>query len=90
MRKYFKGGNLFMCKFCKPEKIGDGKEIVRSLKDKQVRVGNLWNAMNLEAWILTKSDSKPKIQLSLTNQEGYDMATINIPIRYCPKCGRKL
>lgn len=45
-----------MCKFCKPEKIGDGKEIVRSLKDKQVRVGNLWNAMNLEAWILTESD----------------------------------
>ena len=46
--------------------------------------------MNLEAWILTESDSKPKIQLSLTNQDGYDMATINIPIKYCPKCGRKL
>lgn len=79
-----------MCKFCKADEIGDGKEIVRKLKDKQVRVGNIWNAMNLEAWILAGNESKPKIQLSLTDQEGYDMAMINISIKYCPKCGRKL
>lgn len=29
-------------------------------------------------------------QLVLTNSRFFDIAIINIPIKYCPECGRKL
>lgn len=79
-----------MCKFCKPDEFGDGKEVFRELKSKPVGVGCISNVMNLEAWLLADNENKPKIQLSLTDQDRYDIAYINIPIKYCPKCGRKL
>ncbi len=79
-----------MCKFCKPYEFGDGIEITKQIKSKEVRIGSVFNAMTLEAWILDVDEHKPKLQLSLTDQEGNDLVYMDIPLRYCPKCGRKL
>ena len=66
-----------MCKFCKPDEFGDGIEITKPIKSKEVRIGSVFNAMTLEAWILD-------------GEEGNDLVHMNITLRYCPKCGRKL
>lgn len=79
-----------MCKFCKPYEFGDGIEITKQIKSKEVRIGSVFNAMTLEAWILDVDEHEPKLQLSLNDQEGDDLAYMDIPLRYCPKCGRKL
>lgn len=79
-----------MCKFCKLDKFGIDDEIAQNLKSKTVGVGNFRDAMSLEAWILARDDIKPKITLTLTTKEGFDIARMDIPIAYCPKCGRKL
>lgn len=79
-----------MCKFCKPDKFGDGIEITKQIKSKEVRIGSVFNAMTLEAWILDGDEHEPKLQLSLNDQEGNDLVYMDIPLRYCPKCGRKL
>lgn len=81
-----------MCKFCKPDEFGDGIEITKWIKSKEVRIGSVFNAMMLEALILDGDEHKykPKLRLSLTCQEGDDLAYMDIPLRYCPKCGRKL
>lgn len=79
-----------MCKFCKPDEFGDGIEITKQIKSKEVRIGSVFNAMTLEAWILDVDEHEPKLQLSLNDQEGNDLVYMDIPLRYCPKCGRKL
>ena len=79
-----------MCKFCKPYEFGDGIEITKQIKSKEVRIGSVFNAMTLEAWILDVDEHEPKLQLSLNDQEGNDLVYMDIPLRYCPKCGRKL
>lgn len=79
-----------MCKFCKPDEFGDGIEITKPIKSKEVRIGSVFNAMTLEAWILDGDEHKPKLRLSLNGQEGNDLVHMDIPLRYCPKCGRKL
>ena len=79
-----------MCKFCKPDEFGDGIEITKRIKSKEVRIGSVFDAMMLEAWILDGDKHKPKLRLSLTYQECDDLAYMDIPLRYCPKCGRKL
>lgn len=79
-----------MCKFCKQYEFGDGIEITKQIKSKEVRIGSVFNAMTLEAWILDVDEHEPKLQLSLNDQEGNDLVYMDIPLRYCPKCGRKL
>lgn len=79
-----------MCKFCKPYEFGDGIEITKQIKSKEVRIGSVFNAMTLEAWILDVDEHEPKLQLSLNDKEGNDLVYMDIPLRYCPKCGRKL
>lgn len=79
-----------MCKFCKPYEFGDGIEITKQIKSKEVRIGSVFNAMTLDAWILDVDEHEPKLQLSLNDQEGNDLVYMDIPLRYCPKCGRKL
>lgn len=79
-----------MCKFCKPYEFGDGIEITKQIKSKEVRIGSVFNTMTLEAWILDVDEHEPKLQLSLNDQEGNDLVYMDIPLRYCPKCGRKL
>lgn len=79
-----------MCEFCKPDEFGDGIEITKPIKSKEVRIGSVFNAMTLEAWILDGDEHKPKLRLSLNDQEGNDLVHMNITLRYCPKCGRKL
>ena len=79
-----------MCKFCKPYEFGDGIEITKQIKSKEVRIGSVFSAMTLEAWILDVDEHEPKLQLSLNDQEGNDLVYMDIPLRYCPKCGRKL
>ena len=81
-----------MCEFCKLDEYGDGKEITRKIMTEPIGVGNLEDILRLEAWILSgDTGDDEKIQLSLTiSDTGDDLAYLNIPINYCPKCGRKL
>lgn len=81
-----------MCKFCKSDEFGDGVEITKMIKPKEVRIGLIFNAMSLEAWVLDGDEHKhkPKLRLSLTSPEGDDLVYMDMPIKYCPRCGRKL
>ncbi len=53
-----------MYKFCKPDEFGDGVEITKMIKSKEVRIGLIFNAMSLEAWVLDGDEHKPKLRLS--------------------------
>ena len=79
-----------MCKFCKPDEFGDGVEIINDIKSKDVRVGTTLNVLGLAVWMIAGKEHKPKLQFCLTDKDYYDIDQINIPIKYCPKCGRKL
>ena len=43
-----------MCKFCKPDEFGDGVEITKMIKSKEVRIGLIFNAMSWKLGYLTE------------------------------------
>ena len=45
-----------MCKFCKPDKYGEGKEITKQIALEPIGMGQYENVLQLEAWIM--SDEK--------------------------------
>lgn len=81
-----------MCEFCKPEKIGNGKEIVNQIAVEPIAMGDYEDVLQLETWILTNEKGEnPKLQIILAIAHGSDeIKKMDIPIKYCPKCGREL
>ena len=81
-----------MCKFCNLDEFGYGDEITRKFMAKPIDVGDFEDVFQLEAWMMSDEPGKDvKLQLCLTvTGTGDDLATLDIPINYCPMCGRKL
>lgn len=81
-----------MCDFCKPDEFGDGKEITKQIKTEPIDMGNCLDVLRLEAWVMNdEAGNNPKLQICLSLSEtSSDISTMNIPIKYCPICGRKL
>ena len=81
-----------MCEFCKPVEYGDGKEITKRIKVGPIDMGMYEDILRLEAWVMSdEAGQNPKLQICLSVSEtGSDISTMEIPIKYCPICGRKL
>ena len=81
-----------MCDFCKPVEYGDGKEITKQIKVEPIDMGMYEDVLRLEAWVMSdEAGENPKLQICLSMSEtGSDISTMDIPIKYCPICGRKL
>ena len=78
--------------FCKPVEYGDGKETVRNIKVEPIDMGGYEDILRLEAWVMSdEAGQNPKLQICLSVSEtGSDISTMDIPIKYCPICGRKI
>ena len=81
-----------MCDFCKPVEYGDGKEITKRIKVEPIDMGMYEDVLRLEAWVMSdEAGQNPKLQICLSVSEtGSDISTMDIPIKYCPICGRKI
>lgn len=81
-----------MCNFCEPDKFGGGKEITKQIAFEPIGMGQYENVLRLEAWIMSNEKGEnPKLQISLCTSYGEDeIQTVDIPIKYCPNCGREL
>lgn len=81
-----------MCDFCKPDKYGDGKEITKQIALEPIDMGQYENVLQLEAWVMSnEKGEEPKLQICLSISRGGDeIQTMDIPIKYCPMCGREL
>ena len=81
-----------MCDFCKPVEYGDGKEITKRIKVEPIDMGMCEDVLRLEAWVMNdEAGENTKLQICLSVSEtGSDISTMDIPIKYCPICGRKL
>lgn len=64
---------------------------MRQIAEESIDMGQLYNVLKLNTWIMKGEDEGDiKIQSCLSTSEGDDIAVLNIPIKYCPMCGRKL
>lgn len=80
-----------MCKFCKPDGVCDKTEITRKIDGVGIDIGLMADVLNLNAWIMRDDLGISKLQLCLSESEGFnDLAVLDIPISYCPICGEKL
>lgn len=80
-----------MCRFCKPDTFCE-EEITRKIAEEPIDMGQMLDVLNLNAWVMKgEDDGDIKIQLCLSESVGNsDIAVLDIPIEYCPMCGRKL
>lgn len=55
-------------------------------------MGDYLDVLQLEAWMMSDEEgNKPKLQFCLSvSSNGDDIKSINLPIKYCPFCGREL
>lgn len=80
-----------MCKFCEPSVFGNGMELNKEIMRKSVGVGNCQELFTMEVWTWSNEDgSNPSIQFILDSYNAGDIAKIDISIKYCPMCGRKI
>ena len=81
-----------MCDFCKPGDYGGGNEITKRIKAQPIDMGIYEDLLRLEAWVMSdEAGENPKLQICLSVSEtGSDISTMDIPIKYCPICGRKI
>lgn len=81
-----------MCEFCKLDEYGDGKEITKQIKVEPIDMGMYEDVLRLEAWVMNdEAGDNPKLQICLSISEtSSDISTMDIPIKYCPICGRQL
>lgn len=80
-----------MCRFCKPGTFCK-EEITRKIAEEPIDMGQMLDVLNLNAWVMKgEDDGDIKIQLCLSESvDNSDIAVLDIPIKYCPMCGRKL
>lgn len=79
-----------MCEFCKIEDHEDGYMFGKLLDEHTIDMGAFSNLR-----VQTNAVGYPnerKLLIDIDVPEAYDrpIASINIPIKYCPICGRKL
>ena len=67
------------------------KTLRNQLRGELIGVGNVCDLFQLEVLLSTNDDgTNPEIDISLSTRFNEDIATLGIPIHYCPVCGRKL
>ena len=78
--------------FCKPVEYGDGKETVRNIKVEPIDMGGYEDVLRLEVWFMNnEAGENPKLQICLSMPDAnVVISTMDIPIKYCPICGRKI
>lgn len=81
-----------MCEFCEPNGRFEGKDISKQIAVESIDVGMLCDVLQLDAWLFTdRKGANPRINIALETQETTgEIAEINIPIKYCPVCGKRL
>lgn len=83
-----------MCEFCEPNGLNElfGEEnLTKPIKGESIGVGNVRELFQLEVWLSTNNDgTNPEIDISLSTRFNEKVATLGIPIRYCPVCGKRL
>lgn len=81
-----------MCKICDGYSNG---EVCKKIRSEFIRIGYLGNVWALELWLMTGSKENhseaSRLNVALTETEsGDDISYFNVPIKYCPFCGKKL
>lgn len=73
-----------MCNFCKE----DCKKVAYS----GVKMGYQRSVLNMQVWLMKKSEYRDTthLEFSLNISGGCNVKTLNLPIKYCPVCGREL
>lgn len=80
-----------MCEFCEPNGIFGEENLTKPIKGESIGVGNVCELFQLEVWLSTNDDgTNPEIDISLSTRFNEKVATLGIPIRYCPVCGKRL
>ena len=81
-----------MCEFCKVETICGKPDMTNDIGGAFIGIGDTPDALGLRLYI-TEADTvrKPILQADLYALAGIgSIARVDIPIKYCPNCGRKL
>lgn len=80
-----------MCEFCEPNGLFGEENLTKPIKVESIGVGDVCELFQLEVWLCTNYDgTNPELDVSLSTRFNEDVATLGIPIKYCPVCGRKL
>lgn len=81
-----------MCEFCKVETIDSKPDMTNDIGGTFIGMGESPDMMGLRLYI-TEVDTarEPILQADLYALAGIgSIARVDIPIKYCPNCGRKL
>lgn len=85
------------CEFCSSGIFGNGRDITKRIGARMIRLPEIVNDDNdiyrLEAWLLRDEleQDKAKLHIDVTEYgEGSEFTSIDIPVKFCPRCGRKL
>lgn len=77
-----------MCDFCKRGNIGN--ELCNEIGYKPITLGAASNVAFIDAYIMQNNDDTLlQIDVAMTYSRD-NIAVLDIPIQYCPKCGKKL
>lgn len=81
-----------MCDFCKREQVTDDiSEMVNIIGGVGIGIGESSDVMNLLVYLTENDKDEPILQADLYPVSGIGSITqVDIPIKYCPNCGRKL
>ena len=81
-----------MCDFCKVETIGGKSDMTNDIGGAFVGIGDSPDVLGLRLYITERDkDREPILQADLYALAGIgSIARVDIPIKYCPNCGRKL
>lgn len=77
-----------MCKFCN---YGEDNVADEYIINKQIRMGEIPDAMGMEVYINDDYDGIPYLMANIfLPSGGDDILETSTKIKYCPMCGRKL
>ena len=84
------------CGFCSCSMFGNGQDITKRLGARMIclpGVDKCSDIYRLEAWLLRDEleQDKAKLHIDVTEYgEGSEFTSIDISVKFCPRCGRKL
>lgn len=84
------------CEFCSCSMFGNGHDITKRLGARMISmpgVDKCSDIYRLEAWLLRDDleQDKAKLYIDVTEYgKGSEFTSIDIPVKFCPRCGRKL
>lgn len=81
-----------MCEFCKVETFNGKADMTNDIGGAFIGMGESPDMMGLRLYITESDiDREPILQADLYALAGIgSIARVDIPIKYCPNCGRKL